>query len=66
MENNLSNISLIELVNQMDLLQVIVYRLPQCYDEINKQYEELRQELARRFPPLGENDELKLKRKSKR
>lgn len=62
MQKDVTQISLLDIINQMELLQTMANRLPQCYDEINKQYEELRQELARRFPPLGESDELKLKR----
>lgn len=62
--NDLSNVSLLDIISQMQLLQTIASRLPEHYDEINKQYEELRQELVKRFPPLGNSEELKLTRKT--
>ena len=61
---DLSSVSLLDIISQMEILQTMANQLPEYYDEINKQYEELRQELVKRFPPLENNEEIKLTRKT--
>lgn len=61
--DEITKMSLIDITNQMDLLQELANRLPEYYDMFNWYYEELRKEVVRRFPPLENNEELKLMRR---
>ena len=62
MNNELETTPLTDITNQMDLLQELAYRLPEYYDMFNWYYEQLRKEIVRRFPPLENDDALKLAR----